>query len=858
MPRTLLANYPAESGRYDELFAAPGALRPHWQPLMHQLARESAEQMRQQLAFLDRRLQENGVTYNAYADAGGGDRPWVLDPLPFILPAKEWAEIAAGVTQRARVIDAALADLYGPQKLLSEGLLPPALVYGQHGFLWPCVGSEPVGGHHLHFYAADLVRSPDGRWWVIADRTQAPTGTGYVLENRLIVSRLFPELFRGQRVQHVAYFYRAVQEALAAWAPVDPGEQPHIVLLTPGPYNETYFEQAYLSRYLGYPLVEGQDLTMRDNTVYLKTLTGLKRVHVILRRQDDDYCDPLELRGDSALGVPGLLQAIRARRVLVTNALGSGIMSSGALMGFLPGICERLLGEELAMPSVATWWCGEKPALSYAIEHFDELVFKGAYPTQRFQTLFGNKVQGTDRAELLRRLKARPHAFVAQETVRAAQAPIWHRGVGTLADRVQARPIGLRVYVAATPQGYVVMPGGLARVSGRADEQMISMQRGGMAKDTWVLTEGAVDLSSLIKPTLTTRDLVRSGSNLTSRVVESLYWLGRYAERFDNTARFLRVCLQRLHDAGNELTPELAILLDLGEQLEVLEPESVEVDSVTKPRASTVRTKPLASLVSPLETRVLRSIHDAACAGGLAANIRSTVWSATQVKERLSVDHWHTLSSLQRRLQSLKPEQLNIREAQVFLEQVLQASSSLNGYTMDNMTRDDGWRFLVLGRRVERLGYMATAVATALRLLAKHEPIALEWLLELADSIITYRSRYSRRPELLAIIDLIVLDPDNPHSVFFQMQVVQRYLARLHRALGETPIDLLETGTELLLNFDLSGFEAQEEEAFPEHHCLALAELLESIVQSAYDLSDQLAMRYFTHVGDIGQQTLGT
>ena len=781
----------------------------------------------------------------------------------------EWAGIEAAVAQRAKVIDATLADLYGPQKLLSEGLIPPALAYGQHGYLWPCKDIDLPGGHHLHIYAADLARSPDGQWWVIADRTQAPSGAGYALENRLIISRLFPELFRDQKVQHVAYFFRALQESLAAWAPIDAGEQPHVVLLTPGPYNETYFEHAYLSRYLGFPLVEGQDLTVRGETVYLKTLTGLKRVHVILRRQDDAYCDPLELRGDSALGVPGLLHAVRAKRVMVANALGSGILGSGALMGFLPGVSQRLFGEDLLMPSVATWWCGEKPALDYVTEHIDDLVIKGAYPTQRFETVFGRQLDTATRADLLQKMQARPHAYVAQEMVKPSQAPIWARGADNPHDahRILARSIGLRVYAVATPAGYMVMPGGLARVAGKSDEAVISMQRGGIAKDTWVLAKGAVDLSTLLKASLTTKDLVRSGSNLTSRVVESLFWLGRYSERFDNTARLLRISLQRLHEAGAELSPDLPLLLKLGDSLEMLVPEEAKTSEKNPEKSAKRESKAVkAQLVVPdtsleisrkVEKRLLVSVFDVAFAGSLASDIRRAVWSATQVKERLSLDHWHSINSLQRKLQGLKIDHLSARDALVFLDQVLLVSSSLNGFTMDNMTRDDGWRFLVVGRRIERLVFLALTISHSLRQMAKSQEMGLEWLLELSDSIITYRSRYSRRPEWLPAMDLIVFDTDNPHSVCFQIQVVQRYLERLRRTLGDTPSDAFETVDAKMKDFDMARFEAKATGVSPET-CRDLADLLDEVVSAAYQLSDQLAMRYFTHVGDIGRQTLGT
>ncbi|MGB4856574.1 MAG: circularly permuted type 2 ATP-grasp protein, partial [Candidatus Dechloromonas phosphoritropha] len=425
MARPLLAIYPHSPHRYDEMLADDGEVRAHWRKFFCHLDSVAPDDMRERLEFVDRRIQENGVTYNVYADPKGSDRPWALDLLPLIIPPDEWAEVSAAVAQRTALLNAMLADLYGEQRLLSEGLLPPALVYGQHGYLWPCQGIKPPGGVWLHNYAVDLARSPDGRWWVIADRTQAPSGAGYALENRLIVSRVFPEMFRDLHVQHVADFFRDQQDGLATLAPLDGAEQPHVVLLTPGPYNETYFEHAYLARYLGYPLVEGQDLTVRGDTVFLKTLRGLKRVHVILRRQDDAFCDPLELRGDSALGIPGLINVARAGRVVVANALGSGMLASGALMGFLPAICRKLLGEELAMPSVATWWCGEKPALDYVRENFDDLVIKPAYPSQRMDPVFGYELEGAARTEMLQRIEARPHAYVAQEMVELSQAPAW-------------------------------------------------------------------------------------------------------------------------------------------------------------------------------------------------------------------------------------------------------------------------------------------------------------------------------------------------------------------------------------------------------------------------------------------------
>ena len=837
MARTLLAIYPHSPHRYDEMLAEKGSVRPHWRKFIGHLDSVAPEDMQERLEFVDRRIQENGVTYNVYADPKGSDRPWALDPLPLIIPHDEWSEVAAAVAQRATLLNAMLADLYGEQKLLSEGLLPPALVYGQHGYLWPCQGIKPPGGVWLHHYAVDLARSPDGRWWVIADRTQAPSGAGYALENRLIVSRVFPEMFRDLHVQHLADFFRDQQDGLAALAPLEGDEQPHVVLLTPGPYNETYFEHAYLARYLGYPLVEGQDLTVRGDTVYLKTLRGLKRVHVILRRQDDAFCDPLELRGDSALGIPGLINVARAGRVVVANALGSGMLGSGALMGFLPAICRELLGEELAMPSVATWWCGEKPALDYVRENFDDLVIKPAYPSQRMDPVFGYELKGAARTEMLQRIEARPHAYVAQEMVELSQAPGWSR---SHERRLLARPVGLRAYAVTTPDGYSVMPGGLARVASGANARIISMQRGGSSKDAWVLAQGPVSEFTMLTPSLGVREIVRAGANLTSRVVENLFWLGRYSERFDDSARMLRVALSRLVEAGGERTPAVESALELAVRLHIL-PDPEEDDEI---RAGS-------------EHALLEAIYDPEQPGSLAGTIRNLMWSATHVRERLSLDHWHSLNRLQREQQAALKRHPTLTEAIAFLDRVLGVSSSLTGFAMDNMTRDDGWRFLIIGRRLERLSFLAQVLANFLRMASTRGPGALEWLLELADSIITYRSRYSRLPELLPVLDLLVFDDSNPHGVVFQASVLARYLGRMMRELGEAGDPRLGDALKCLRAFDLGRLEhlqfSQCRNCSP---CEDLAVLLDELDAAAGELSDWLAMRYFTHVSDVSRQTM--
>lgn len=846
MPRSLLSIYPRKTDRFDEMLSESGNVRPSWQSFFDQLNAATPEQMRHRLNYVRQRILENGVTYNVYADPEGTDRPWELDPLPLIISAGEWQEISAAITQRARLLNAVLGDLYGEQTLIKSGTLPPALVYGHNGFLWPCQGARPPGDTWLHLYAADLARSPDGRWWVIADRTQAPSGAGYALENRLIVSRVFPEPFRDLGVQHLAEFFHALQDRLAQLAPSG-DETPLIVLLTPGPYNETYFEHAYLARYLGYPLVEGQDLTVRGDCVYLRTLTGLRRVHAILRRLDDDYCDPLELRGDSALGVPGLLQVVRAGKVLVANALGSGLLESAALPGFLPGACERLLGETLAMPSVGTWWCGEPAALEFTLDNLDHLVIKGSFPSQRMDPVFGSELSGAARVDMIARLRARPQAYVAQELVAFSQAPAW----STKHDRrLLPRGVALRVFVAATADGYAVMPGGLTRVSAATDARYISMQRGGSSKDTWVLTEQSVSTFSLLKALVGKADLVRSGSNLSSRVVENLYWFGRYAERCDDAARLLRVGLLRLVDAGADPVPALRSALDLCRSLRLLPDAEGEASTLDADQDG-------ADQRSELETLLLDAICDDEQGDGIAGNIRRLLWVGTQVRERFSLDNWYALNRLQRQLQRYGKMRPEISDALAFLDQMLLASSSLAGFAMDNMTRDDGWRFLIIGRRIERLIFLSDAISQFLRLESTRASGSIEWLLELTDSIITYRSRYMAQPELLPALDLIIFDGANPHAVVFQLQTLIRYLGRLNKELGDTHDDALRPALARLQSFDLARLEGLD---FSHCHdcdpCLELADALAAISLAAAALSDRLAMRYFTHIGDVGRQTL--
>jgi uncharacterized circularly permuted ATP-grasp superfamily protein/uncharacterized alpha-E superfamily protein len=829
MMRELLADYTPAKARYDEMLAAPGAPRAHWQRLYEQLGATSPEAWRERVQWVQRQVRENGVTYNVYADPEGTDRPWELDTLPLILPAAEWAGIEAAVRQRATLLDRVLADVYGEQRLLAEGLLPPALVYGHAGFLRPCRGVRAPGGVMLHLYAADLARSPDGRWWVVDDRTQAPSGAGYALENRLVISRLYADLFRDLRVQRLAGFFATLRDSLAHWAPTD-GAAPLTVLLTPGPLNETYFEHTYLARYLGIPLVEGNDLTVREDKVFLKTLSGLQRVHAILRRLDDDFCDPLELRSDSALGIPGLVQAARRGQVLIANGLGSNLLESGALLGFLPGLCERLLGETLRMPSVATWWCGEPAALADVVTRLDRLVIKGAYSQMRVEPMFGEDLDERGRARVTAMLKARPQMYVAQELVQLSQAPVCDPKDPQ--RQLRASAIGLRVYACASPNGYVVMPGGLTRAATGTDARVISMQRGGSSKDTWVLSTGPVGSFSLLRHAIGPQDLVRTGLNLSSRVVENLYWFGRNSERCDGMARLLRVALTRVIEEGPaERDRSWGGIAGMLQQTGIFGEKDAPAEEVAIARA--------------LRAAVLDDARP-----GLAQGLKELLRVASQLRERLSLDNWRTLNHMARRLQLGRGRQGPLSETLAELDRDIAAFMTLAGFALDGMTRDQGWRFLSIGRRIERLQFICSLLQQAL---AGPADADLGWVLELADSSITYRSRYMARPEWLPVLDLLIRDVHNPRSVYFQLKGLNDFVGRVMDAYGVEE----GSGAGVVERFDtaLLSLESIDPGADLRHGSERLAALLREWHDAAFRLSEQLGLRFFSHVGEVNRQT---
>ena len=740
-----LSQYRPLPGVPDELFDHTGRPRPYWLDFLGDLAEYPEGDIRARFNLATRHIRDAGVSHRVWGE--DAERSWPLGQAPLILGAVEWAAIAAGIEQRARLMEALLKDIYGEARMVRQGALPAAVITGSPDFIRATRGAPAPGGRYLQVYAADLGRGPDGRWWVLSDRTQAPSGAGYELENRLVLSRAYPNLYNAMNVRRLAPFFDDLRKGLAACAQRD---DPRICLLTPGPYSETYFEQAHLARYLGFLLVEGDDLVVRDGRVWVRTIAGLKRADVILRRVDAEFIDPLELNSASRLGVPGLMETVRGGGVAVLNMPGSGVVESRALLGFLPGLCRRLLGEELQFPSVATWWCGQ--AYEQARVETDRgLVIADAFnlPVARPSRVM-SELTASERAELLARIADRPADFVGQEVAQLSTTPVLRD------DRLEPAPFVLRVFATATEDGFSVMPGGFCRTSDRPDARAISMGEGTWTADVWVIGDAPVERVTL----MASQDDVqvrRVLGHLPGRAADNLFWLGRYLERAEATLRLARSLCASLMDAD-------AAVHGAGETLAELQRLLFSWGALT-PQAFGGRALDAARC----------ALHDEGAPGSVINLVRQAGRTASSMRERLSADFWSLLVGLERGLAS--PGTISEADALAQVEQALQRLAALAGLTQENMNRTAGWRFLDIGRRIER-GVNTCCFARALASDAATLD-DLDLLLDLADSQITYRARYLVGLALTPVRDMVMLDPFNARSLAFQVETLKQHLAAL-------------------------------------------------------------------------------
>jgi len=812
---------------FDEYRDADGNVRPHQLLLSRFLAEHSPAEVEQLRQAIRRRITEQEVTFNILGVPEGTNRPWQLDAIPFVIERKEWDQLCVGLRQRARLLNAVISDCYGEQRLIRDGVLPPQLVLGHPEFLRPCHGWVPLGGERLYLYAADIGRDASGRFSIYSDRTQAPTGTGYALENRLVMGRAMSDLFRDYAVERIANFFAKQRRVVENLAPKTTESQPRVLLFSAGARDESSFEHAYLARYLGYELVEGRDLTVRDSVVYLKTLSGLRRVDVLLRRVSDAWCDPLLLREDSAQGVAGLVAAAAAGNVALANPLGSVLGEAAALKPYLPLLCRHFFGEDLLVDSVPTYWCGDSRSLALVLGSLDEFVIKPAFRDRRGEPMVPAQLDQAARAALLDRLRARPVDYVAERWTGLSTVPVLEGG------SLATGNLAWRAFLCRDGDDYDVMPGGLARINEAPDGVFLAIGSGAASKDVWIPSADPSAPQPALPAMPDTRvELRRGGLDLPSRLLDDIYWLGRYVERCDCTARLARAGFER---SGSEGDPQSG--LALAGILEAMHRVGVAPTSVP----ATPSTPPPDAELSPAEALLVSVLFDNDAPHNLRAILQNLHQLTLSVRSRLSRDAWHVLRRLTTSLDSIEPGETRLDVTIDILDQLLITLAAVSGTTLDNMVRGHAWAFLDMGRRVERGAFAVTLLQTMLP--AGASRAHMEALLEIADSLLTYRARYLSSLQVAPVVDLLLTDSTNPRSLAFQVEAIMDHLKRLPGT-GEV---VRTTAERRLIALEGKLLTADIEQACGGDGS-GLRSLLDEAAEMIWQFSDEVGHTWFSHM----------
>jgi len=816
---------------FDEMVDGRGHVRPHWRSVIGAFAGMPPSEMLARAARLDRAFADEGISTALAQDPAKPPEnlPWRCDPVPLPITATEWAGLEAGLVQRAQVIEAMLADLYGPQRLLAEGIVPPALIWANPTFLRAC-STLPASTRRIGFYAADLVRGPDGAWRVIADRTNAANGIGFARENRRMLARVMPEAFRGTQVRQLRPFFEAWEDFLRRQAPPGRGN-PRMVILAGGATDPFFVEHLFLARELSATLTEASDLSARGDRLYLKTLRGLQPVDIVLRRIFGPACDSLELDTASHSGVPGLLQAMRAGGVAVSNDPGTALAESPALAAFLPAASQRLLGAPLLLAGVETLWLGEPEAASAVLAEPERFLLRPASDGTRPATALAD-LSDSALHDVLARIRAEPASFVATHALVPSGAPT------VTSDGLAPKPVVLRTFlVAAADNGWRAMPGGLARVLDDADRMAGRLPQRGVSKDVWVLSEERIDIvgpTPTLAPALTVR---RQPADLPSRLLDNLFWLGRYVERLEEGARLLRAALARLMRAPM-LPRDHAQLRALAYCL--ADAQLLEADAAQSPPGT-----------SALANALLDSCRADRPMLGLFSEIERL---ASSVRDRITADMWAGLST------ELGQARDIVGEASTVPDELLAATAAtirfstyIAGMAAENMVRGGARLFLDLGRRIERGSAIARDIAHALDGPPQRMEAGLSLALELADSQITYRTRYLAVVQPLPVLDLVLADPANPRGLAFQFHAAAEALSEAAQDRSDSLV--LEARMLATLAAAAAAEIPPGQEGFAA--AVRLPDMLRRIEARTGALSDAVARRYFSHVAPQQQVGLG-
>jgi uncharacterized circularly permuted ATP-grasp superfamily protein/uncharacterized alpha-E superfamily protein len=758
----LLHNYRSGINSYDEVLDVNGKVKPHWRALFETLEKLGIDELKNRNQEIIGKLRENGVTYNVYDGPDGMNRPWQLDPIPFLIEQSEWNVISKGLEQRALLLDLIQKDIYGSRSLVRDAVIPAEIVFDNAGFLRACTDVKIGGERQLALYAADMARGPDGRMWVLDNRTQAPSGSGYTLENRVVMSKLIPELADGMFVSKLSPYFNSLQNTVLKLADRSK-EAPNIVYLTPGPSNEAYFEHAYLASYLGYALAQGDDLMVRNGSVYLKSIDGLQKVDVIIRRIDDDWCDPLELREDSRLGVPGLLHAIRKGNVQVLNPPGTSVLENHAFLAFMNNISRYFLGQDLIMPSVATWWCGHSRELGFVLGNIDKLIIKKANRRSKFRSIYGRLLTASDKDNLRKMILANPHEYIAQEEVSLSTTP-------SLVDgNIEPRYAALRAFLVSDDKGYHVMQGGLTRSSAVKDRFVISNQYGGLSKDTWIVSDKTVESAEKIV-VQTAGPTVNKHISLPSRSAENLFWIGRYCERTMSIIKFMNITINVLNldrnFGGSAKQEHIKYLLQSLTHLTSTYPGFIEEDE----------------LIGNPYPEIINLISDSRRAGTIASSTGSFLHSVSAVRNHWDLEIWRIVDLIDNGHQEIKnASSMNSNNIQKTLEGLYHNMFTFLGVITESMPRDNGFLLLETGKLIERI---LSRVSVLQSNFGYKNPEGIEnELIEATlinhNLLVNYRQIYKSQMNIEAMFDMVLLEKNLPFSLVYMLDELKKNLGKL-------------------------------------------------------------------------------
>ncbi|MBN8788806.1 MAG: circularly permuted type 2 ATP-grasp protein [Terrimonas sp.] len=815
---------------YAEFVGKDANLQPHWNTFFNSLSGFSPSDIEARRQDIFRMLRENGVTYNIYGDPSGLNRPWNLDIIPYLIDKTEWATIESGLVQRAELLNLILKDIYGERRLVRNGILPAELIYNHIGFLRQCVGVKQLHQHSLILYSADLARSTNGSVWVLNDRTQAPSGSGYALENRITMARVLPELFNDLQVRHLSAYFETLRQSLHEIAPVKK-QDTRIVILTPGPSNETYFEHSYLSTYMGFTLVQGDDLMVIDNHVWLKTLGGLEKVDVILRRVDDSFCDPLELKDDSKLGVPGLMQAVRSGNVSIANPLGSGILENPGLMPFMQSMSRYFLNQDLILPSIASWWCGQPKEMQYVLDNIQSLVIKKIHKVSRAST-------SVDCASLTEKqlddfkqaIEAHPYLYVGQEKISITSTPSFING------KIEPRTALFRTYLTSNTYSYTALSGGLTRTAPN-NNFLISNQLGSISKDTWVIAPE--DEYRTIMPKDQIEVVASKKGDITSRTAENLFWVGRYAERVLGTARFLRTVMRFItegnrHSQNNDIETEQHLL------------EALTHYTVTYPGFLEDAEKKFANPWSELNS----ILFDEQRSGSLVYNFRLFCRVVYAERDHWSTDTWRVIWSMENVLKGTYASDTTHIRALNVLDSIITSMVAFIGLNRESISREQGWIMLDMGRKIEQCMLLTSMLRSTL--VNKHDEQVdynlQEAVLKSNETLVNYRYKYRVHIQHTLVLELMLLDPNNPRSIIYQLDRLKAYLSNLPKL--QNGFSLQPHEKLIFEAYSLLKLANREQLSTPDETGVQfklLDEFLEKLYDLLFNITGAVSKLYFKH-----------